>query len=345
LLIGSVVLSLLLLGMHRVMGALVFAVLAIAGASWMQSSLSNASAASAPVPPSPTPPPLPLDVRLQLAFKGVDEAQRTRRRGRWARWGFLTVLVLLGSAFIVGHAKKESLSHGMKIVAGDIRRHLGQAFLELDPSQQGEIEIRAALMDADDLIEESQEERDDVEVAAATQIAQAGLSPEKPIVDQPVKLVSSKEPMRLEAGPFGTQADARRSLTTKAGRVLAETLIRSGRSDDVGTWIPAEAWTLKYGLTDVEIAAVPSSTEGVNVYMARGTLAKPDDDRIEQVWFEYLKDAKSQRSLSVLKIYAGSVCVLGGLAVFLRLGTGRHLVPGQVSLKRGWFGRRRGEQV
>jgi hypothetical protein len=139
-----------------------------------------------------------------------------------------------------------------------------------------------------------------------------------------------------------TESEARRSLLTKVGEHLTQAALRAGRPIEMADWVPGELWTQKNFARSIVYRQIPSKTPGVNLSTAEVTVDPLDERKIEQVFAEFVNDRVAGRSLSLLKGFAGTVLVLGGASVFLRLGTGRTLTsPAGSSKQKSWLQRLR----
>lgn len=135
-----------------------------------------------------------------------------------------------------------------------------------------------------------------------------------------------------------TEHEAQQALLTKVGEHLSTLAIRSGRPVEMASWVPSPGWTQKYFAREIQYKPLASQTPGVNLFVAEVDIPTLDEKKIEQVFGEFRNDRVAARSLGLLKGFAGTVLVLGGVSVFLRLGTGRQFTPPTVLSRKGWFG-------
>jgi hypothetical protein len=131
----------------------------------------------------------------------------------------------------------------------------------------------------------------------------------------------------------GTQQEADHRLVKQVSRFLTLALAKSGKPFDAGSWQPSLDWTARNFAADRTIHTRQNQQTGATLFTGEVVVDAPDEKKIEKIWKHYLDEQASSRSRSLLKAYAGAVFVLGGLAVLLRLGTGRRIQPDQVSYK------------
>ncbi|MBY0587603.1 hypothetical protein K2X85_10520 [bacterium] len=157
--------------------------------------------------------------------------------------------------------------------------------------------------------------------------------------DKPSEEASTKDlPSASAMSALGAnEKEASRALFRLMGERLVAEAIRAGRPVEMANWVPSSEWTRQNFAKDIRLEKVPSRTSGVTLLEARADFPSLDEKRIEQVYHEFINDQVAGRSLALMKIFAGSVLVLGGASVFLRLGTGRQLVPAGVWSKGGWW--------
>jgi hypothetical protein len=328
-----------------------------------------------PVMEGPTavvPPPLPPQARRPMppAMGMVSEPPK-RRRGflSWFVWLILG-LMAAGLYWEFDNVRDEVHVH-LPQVAGwfdrtyearlELSRRHAMALRIDQEAEARSIEARSAAIEAKGASIEEKAEKlsqnaeemaerivDNVEkyVDATTQkieekmegalVSPSGGNPEKQEKESPAPLTLGS-PVRFSA-MGATEHEAQRALLTKVGEHLSTLAIRSGRPVEMASWVPSAGWTQKYFARDIKYKPMPSQTPGVNLFVAEVDVPALNEKKIEQVFGEFRSDKMASRSLGLLKGFAGTVLVLGGISVFLRLGTGRQFAPPTVSSKKGWFG-------
>ena len=131
-------------------------------------------------------------------------------------------------------------------------------------------------------------------------------------IDQPVVFIS-------DPGYYGVYAPEEQLL----GRIseYLGAALHEHYGVNAEDWKPSWSWIARdvveqYG----KIRSKDADTAGKEEVRMRVTLSRK---RLEQVYQHYLDDQGWQRTLTLAKAYAGTVLIFGGLAIFLRLGTGR----------------------
>jgi polyhydroxyalkanoate synthesis regulator phasin len=319
----------------------------------------------------PSAPPKPLPILHRAASAGmaremepvVTDEPRPRRLWGWS----LVMLLLLGglaawSAMEFPEVRREMREHVPQVaqwwdgedagripqpvnrrkregLAGSIDERVAEladrAIEGIDRKvDQIEQQVDAAV---DEIVERGESIKD--EARSAVEGASSVLMAAKPATKEASSkedALPASEPMKLSA--IGTtEKEASRALFRLIGERLTAEAIRAGRPVEMASWLPDLDWCRQHFAKEMRIRKVSSPTEGVTLFEAEAVLPTLDEKRIDQVYHEYINDQVAGRSLALLKVFAGSVLLLGGSSVFLRLGTGRQMVPPAVSSKRvGW---------
>lgn len=139
---------------------------------------------------------------------------------------------------------------------------------------------------------------------------------------------------------FPTRQEADEALLDRVSEYLALALASSDKPFDFGRWKPDLEWTAAHFASDRVIHSAPDARNGVSLYTGDVEITTPNDRQIDQLWQRFLQDQGDARSWELGLSYAGAVSVIGALAIFLRLGTSRHIRPGNVPYqKKRWFRR------
>lgn len=337
-------------------------------------SASVAPTGPAPASPPPLPPPLtsrPVAQRAGLAAPVVLERDREGGIGRFFRWVFVVALVGVAAiTFTAAVAWKAVDRLWMEVVDGtpwDGRgaRHAREI---LPPARVDREKIRAradasARGLADQINKEVQEE---IKAAVKDPTVQQGVK----IARDAIALVSQtgEEPSVAEgdnADPttvvvyepggtlsvpkagitaaflteeFSTKQEADVALLHRVSDFLALALASSGKPFEIGAWRPDPDWTAAHFASDRIIHSAQDEQNGVTLFTGEVRVPTPNDARIDQIWQRFLQDQGDARSWELGLSYAGAVSVIGALAIFLRLGTSRHVRPDEVTYpKKRWF--------
>lgn len=116
--------------------------------------------------------------------------------------------------------------------------------------------------------------------------------------------------------PHAAADDLRVQLTQYVREVIETKL-----GVDASFWSPPESW-LRETFGEYDVESKPSGTGDILLTQMNTTI-DVSPDLIRDIEKRFRTDQQSYRAVRLGKAYAGTVFILGGLAIFLRLGTGR----------------------
>lgn len=307
-----------------------------------------------------TPPPLPAEVKIKIHRAGRSRFRRPDstepKEGfvhRFFRFVTMCLLFALGGLIFfefdtvqrvvrnyIPQAREMFDDHQVALEARIHRRHQSiddhvDAITDhLDKQVEQALEVtEKAVEDAQQRIEDSLDRARKGRANPAQQAPPAAPVPPAK-VETVLDVPKRGAVVRFQSEPASSAGAAMEAMTEEVGRFLVLAAIANGRSEQLAAWHPDGEWVRRSFLADAEIVETPSETNGVTLFVASAPVETPGEDDADRIWNRYLSDVSGARSLLLLKGYAGSMLVAGGLAIFLRLGTSRHVGPMSVWFKK-----------
>jgi hypothetical protein len=153
-----------------------------------------------------------------------------------------------------------------------------------------------------------------------------GLPPAVLDVDRPEAELLSHSKVILRSNPWPSDADGVQEIVERVAAVLPHAVEMQDESAHLGGWTPSSRWVRTQLLTPPKSLPEEIKPDGTKLHRVEMELSLLPKN-LEAVYKRFRADRSSERTFLLAKTYAGSVLIVGGLAIVARLGTGRRREP------------------
>ena len=268
-----------------------------------------------PLPPEPMPTVRPAAAPQSVYFEDVPEEEGPMQT--FGRFALVTVLCLAGGALLltVGSARQAETVH-VAAARQAVRLAEDEAYAAVSPLAAMERMPAMATVTGGAAVAATG--TDD----GATVAVSAPATPAAPAAPAVPAVVRHEDgTLVAHGGPAYSRKDA---LAQAYGHIADELVIalvgENFDTDAVAAWQPDPRWIEKE-IAGARDTAYRPGPDGRTVYTATVPVDLPD--RMKLVRQRFMQSQAGQRGLGLAQVYLGGVLMLGGLATFLRLGTGR----------------------